>query len=820
MQQWAHALTFDTEAIERERGVLVEEWRSGQSASMRVFRTHIPAILADSRYVDRLPIGDMDIVRNAPREEFLSFYRAWYRPDNMALIVVGDLPTDEMRRLVGEYFTGMNRPSVPLDRPYYDVPVSRRTRISIATDEELPGSTVSIYVPGQPKSLETQRDYRDLLVRSLFASIINDRLWELARDPEAPITGGGIGWSRFLRNTEIAVASADVKNDAPEEALQLLVREVQRASRFGVLPVELERTKRRFLESIDEGLVNSGTRPSNSLADELVRYWTEGEAIPGIDEEHRIYNRFLPEITLSEVNAVAEEFAAMTGGDTADRGASGRIVLASLRVTPDQTLPNGDAVPTERSFRDAIDRAAQLPLQPWDEATVPDELLDPATIRSGAIIDEIRHESVGVTELRLTNGMRVFLKPTRLREDEILFYAYSPGGLAIVPDELVTAAMIAPAVAEESGIGDYDTATVEKILSGRSVYASTGIETVGEWISGDARQEDVELLLQLVHLMFTSPRFDPEQLSNVKRETIESIEGMQSSPQGRFGLRFAELFADGEIRLRAPRVPEVEAVRLEDVQTVYADRFSDPADFALFFVGNFEVESLRSLAEKYLAGIGPQREGIRTGGDAALPAFHESVTSWDPSRPTGVVSEVIEAGSEPVGQYATVIHGPYEWSREMNHRFDCVAILLDIRLRERIREEAGGSYSIGAGGWRWRYPKPWAYMEIFFGMDPERREELRAMALEVVEEVRTTLPSEDYLERVKAQRRESYRQSVQENQFWLSTLQFYVEHGRDLSMINEIPALIESLTAEDLREAAQRYLDPERRIELFLVPAP
>lgn len=817
MQQWAHALTFETEAIERERGVIVEEWRRGQSASQRVLRTHIPAILADSRYADRLPIGDMDVVRSAPREEFISFYRDWYRPDNMALIVVGDLPTSEMRRLVGEHFSEIDRPSVPLDRPYYDVPLSKRTRISIATDEELPRSTVSVYMPRQPKPLETEEDYRELLVRSLFASIINDRVRELARDPDAPITGGGIGWSRFLRNTEIAVASAVVKNDAPEEALQLLVREVERASRFGVLPEELERAKRRFLQSIDEARVNYDSRSSNSLADELVRYWTEGEAVPGIDEEYRIYNRFLPEITRDEVSAVAEEFTLATASDSNDRDTSGRVILASLRVTPDQTLPNGDEIPTERSFRSAVDRAANLTLRPWDEASVPEELLDPATIRSGAITDEIRHETVDVTELRLSNGMRVFLKPTELREDEILFSAYSPGGLAQVPDHLVTAAKIAPSVAEDSGIGDYDTGTVEKILSGRSVQIRTGIGRVSETISGSARKGDVESLLQLVHLAFTSPRFDPEQLSNVKRETIQSIEGMRSSPQGQFGRRFEELFADGDIRLRSPRIPEVEAVRLEEVATVYADRFSDPADFALFFVGSFDIEAMRSLAEKYLAGIGSDDDATT---DTAPFGFHETVTAWEPSRPTGVVSEVIQAGNEPVGQYVTVIHGPYDWSREMNHRFNSVADLLDIRLRERIREEAGGSYSIGAGGWRWRYPEPWAYTQISFGMDPERREELSAMALEVVEEIRTTLASEDYLERIKAQQRESYRQSLQENQYWLSTLQFYVQHGRDLSTITEFPSLIESLTAEEIRDAAQRYLNPERRIELSLVPAP
>lgn len=805
MAQWAHALTLDPEAIDRERGVIVEEWRRGRSASQRILREHVPVLFAGSRYAERLPIGEMDVVRNAPPAEFEAFYRRWYRPDNMAFIAVGDLPTEELRRLTEKYLAPITRPDGPLDRPYPFVPDQPGTRVSIAGDPEAQRSTVSLYTLAPPSPLETRGDYRALLVRSLFASIVNERLQDIARDPDAPITAGGLGWNRFLRGTEIAAATGVVRNDRVLDAFEVITREIERAHRHGVTTAELDRARERFFQSIDAARVNFDTRPSASLADELVRYWLEGEAMPGIEAEYRLYQEFLPSITVSEVSAVAEEFIA----------SDNRVILASLRTQDDAVLPNGSPVPEAADFENVLRRVADQQIAPPEEASIPDTLIDAEAITPGRVVAERDHPSVETTELHLSNGMRLFLKPTELTEDEILFSAYSPGGLALVPDELVAAAELAPQVAGASGIGDVDRSTLEKILSGRSVDLAAQIGRVSETMSGQTRSTDLELLFQLIHLSFVDPRFDATQLRNVKQQTIQSIEGALASPDGRFSRRFSQLFAAGDPRLRSLEIDEVEGVTLDQIETVYRDRFSDPSDFALVFVGSFQVDRIRSLAERYLAGIGTAAE---LGASDSDGEFVETIPSERYPRPEGVVQETVRAGTEPVGRYAAVIHGPYEWSRRMNHRFNSLADLLDIRLRERIREEAGGSYSIGAGGWRWRYPEPWAYMQIVFGMDPERRGELTEIVYDVVEELRTTVPTNEYLERVKAQQRERYRQSIQRNGYWLSTIQFYVQHGRDLAEITTFPELIESLTAEEIQAAAERYLDPARRIEIVLLP--
>ena len=803
MAEWAARVSFDSAAIERERGVIVEEWRGGRGAGQRILEQHIPTLLADSRYEERLPIGDMAVVRNAPRERFVEFYRRWYRPDNMAFIVAGDIPTTESVRLIQRHLAQLQRPETALDRPYYTVPRSAETRVSIAGDPEASRSTVSSYVLRDPQPAETIEDYRGLLVRSLFAAVINERLREIARDPAAPITGAGLGYNRFLRDTEIAVGTAVVRDNRVLEAFEVLIRELERAERHGILPQELDRARRRLLQSIENSAVNFESRPSSSLADELVRHWLEGESVPGIAFERAMYETLVPGISAEEVSAVAHEFS----------DSRGRVILASLRTTADGALPNGETIPMEEAFRRVLTRLSETEIAPLRERATDRPLLSQAPA-PGTVAQRIEHPQVETTELRLSNGMRVYVRPSDLAEDEVLFSAYSPGGLSLVDDALVTAARLAPEVARESGLGQLSASELERRTAGRSVSLSAGLNRVSESLSGSARRQDLSLLFEMIHAVFAEPRFDQQALENVRQQTLQRLEGSLASPQGQYARRFQELFSHGDPRLAALDPEAVAGVSLDQIQAVYRNRFANPDDFALFFVGTVTVEEVEALAEQYLAGLG----GSILRDDEAETEFVETPGSVGFPRPDGTVSATVSAGQEPVGQFSMIVHGPYQWSRRENHRLNSLASLLDIRLREEIREDAGGAYSVGATSWRWRYPEPWSYVQLGFGLDPQRLDELRERTLRVIEELRTSLPDQQYVQRIKAQQRDGYQQQLQENEYWLSVLSFYVQHDRDLADILTYPELIDTLSPEELQRSAQRYLNPERRIELILEP--
>lgn len=809
MQQWASALTFEEEAIESERGVIVEEWRRGRGASARIMDRHIPVLLQDSRYAERLPIGDMDVVRTAPRQRLVDYFERWYRPDNMALIAVGDLPLDRLEALVREHLGDIPAPQTPLHRPYFFVPSREGTRVSIASDPEATRSTIAIYITDPPHPMRTVGDYRSILVRSLLASIINERFREISRDPDSPLLSAGIGWSRFLRDTEITVASASVRDERIQDALEAIVTELERAERYGVLESELDRARARFMQSIEDALVNARTQPAGRLADELVRHWLQGEPVPGIEYEFRIYEEFLPTITLGEVNARASLF---TRSDD-------RVILAGLRDDGQGRLPDGSPLPTEEELLEILFRTEERPVAP----PVPEDahsLLMEEEPEGGEILEKIDHREVETREYRLSNGMRLFVRPSDLKEDEILFSAFSPGGLSLVPDDLVVAARIATDVARESGIGALDATALERVLAGRSVELGRSIGDRSETMRGSTRRADLEELFQLVYLAYTAPRFEERALNSVRRRLTEQIRGAEASPQGLFGRRFQTLYAAGDPRLLPLTLEDLEGVTLEQVEAVYRDRFGDPADFALFLAGSLDPEQVKELAERYLAGISPlHRDGDEPPRARNERGFLESVRDNGYRLAPERIEEELRAGTEPVAQVGIIFHSDrYRWSREENHRFNSLADLLNLRLRDEIREDAGGTYGIGAAGWRHRDPAPHSFMQVFFGMDPERTEELVERTLAVIEEIRVSPASEEYLQRIRAQQREQYRRGLQENSYWLSSLEFSVQHGRDLSTIPDFPELIESLTAEDIRATAERYLHRESRIQLLLLP--
>jgi len=791
LQQWASAITFAPDQIESERGVIVEEWRRGRGAQARILDQHIPMLLQDSLYAERLPIGDMDIIRSASRDHLIGYFNRWYRPDNMAVVVVGDLPVKDLQAMVHRYLGEIPAHPGQLDRNHPSVPRISGTRVSIAADPEASRNTVALYVPGDPLSFRTRDDYRQLLVRSLFSSVINERIREISRDPDAPILSGGIGWSRFVRDTEMTIASATARDGMVGEALQVLEEQIEIARRFGIMDTELERARQRFMQFIEDAFVNRRNQPSTALADELVRHWTRGEPVPGISAEYELYRELLPGITREEVAAAVRYF----------EGTGGRMVLVGLR-------DEGENIPDESALLNILDAVAHADLAP-PEPEEADIALFPLPPEAGGIVNEIDHSEVETVEFLLENGLRLFVRETDFRDDEILVSASIPGGMFALPDELVTAARLAVLVQQESGLGPVSASGLQRLLSGSSAQLTPRIGYTSAGLEGSSRRADLETLFQMIALTLRDPRFDENGLQTIQRRSLQNISGALASPQGRFTRRFQELYGAGDPRLGPLMAEDVERVTIDAVRTAFESQFAQLNEMAIFVVGSVTPEEVTDLAERYLAALPSFPSPALTAGvDITSPGVY----------PRTGLQERMRAGSEPVAQVGMIFTAPYEWSRQENHRHNSMSDALSIRLREVIREEAGGTYGVGAAGWRWREPEPRSFVQVFFGMDPERSDELISRTLEVIEEFRTTPISESLLERVQAQQRQSHRQAIRENGYWLTNLQFAWENGREFATILDYPEMVERLTAEDIRRMAENYLAPESRLELLLLP--
>ncbi|SIQ71123.1 zinc protease [Alkalispirochaeta americana] len=802
MKEWASALTFDNDAIDRERGVIVEEWRRGRGAAGRIMDQHIPVIFQGSRYARRLPIGDMEVVRTAPRERLVDFFERWYRPDNMALIVVGDLPLDKLEELTRHYLGSIPAPDTPLERTRHPGPSGEGRRVSIASDAEATANRISLYGLSPHTPQRTVGDYRQALVLNLFSSIMNERLREETRSPDSPLSSGGVGMSSFLHDTEIAVAQAVARNEKVREALEVLVTELERVRRFGFSEGELHRARARMIQGIDNALINADTRESASLADELVRHRTRQEPVPGIDYEHRLYHDLLPEITLEEVSAQVSRFLESPE----------LVLLASLRDDGQGRLPDGSPLPSRDELLHIIDDVKTRPLTPPDKEDR-QELLSTTPAEGGKILERRDHPQVETREFLLSNGIRLFVRPSDYRSDEILFAAHSPGGFQKITDPLVTAARLAPAVASESGLGELSASALERALAGRSVRISTDIGLTAERMTGSTRQEDLETLFQLLYLNLASPRFDQAALDTVKQQHLQALRGRDASPQGIFQRQFQELYSAGDPRKAPLTIAKVEAITLEEVQLAHQQWFHDTREIALFFTGSLDPEETARLAADYLGGIAPP-------GEPHHPVKEEdrAFPSRSFSLPGELIQETVRAGSEEIAQVAILFHNDYSWSQEENHRWNSLGDLLNLRLREVIREEEGGTYGVRATAWRQQLPDPQAFLQISFGMDPERSHDLIQRTLEVLQEVLDEPASESALQRIKAQQRERYRRNQRENSYWLNSLVFSWEQGRDFAAILDLPDLIESLSAEDIQSAARRYIHMDQRLEVLLLP--
>ncbi|MFW5811926.1 MAG: M16 family metallopeptidase [Alkalispirochaetaceae bacterium] len=789
MREWATDITFAEDEIERERGVVIEEWRTGQGPTSRIQNQHLQVIFADSRYAERLPIGDVEVLRTFQRRELVSFYETWYRPDLMSFIAVGDFDGEEVEQMVRSTFSSLTLPTTPRIRPVYPIPDHPGTRVSIASDPEASSNSVVVYNKMAPFRLFTLDDYRELLTYTLYSIMFNNRLEEIARAPEAPFLRAGAGRSNLVRAKGVTVVSAQAETGALPTALEAILLESKRAEEHGFAQSELDRAKDQLLASMRQLYNNRNAIESTRRADELIRYHLEDEAAPGIEGEWELYQQFIPEISLSEVN----------------RFAADALQEENRVVTLSAVESDSDPAPTEAQVREILASIASREVAPYEDRVINRPLIEEPP-EPGSITDEEFHEEVETRELRLSNGARVLIKQTDFKDDEIIFRAWSPGGTSLLDDLTARNARHATMVASESGLGSFSRDDLQRLLSGVSVSLEPYIGGTDEGFTGSSSVEDFETLLQLLHLSFTEPRLDEQAATSYLRRLRQEISTQANDPRGQFQLTLQEIYAQGD-RRQAPLTPDnIDEITLERMREAYSDRFEGAGDFTFTFVGNISPEQARPLLERYIASLPEGAVGEEPRDRGFRPPMER-------------VEETVRAGREPVSQVAILYSGEYDWSREENYRFSSMIDAVRILLRQQIREEAGGTYGVGIGGLQQLEPYEVYLIQIGFGTDPERVEELTEELYDTLESAKEGALDESFVERVTATQREEFERSLIENGFWASALETAVEYDRQFSSILTYPELIDSLTTEDLTAAAEAYLERSRSVELTLLPA-
>ncbi|HEX2091910.1 MAG TPA: insulinase family protein [Longimicrobiaceae bacterium] len=788
LEEWARGVAFDPEEVEKERGVVVEEWRLGQGAAARLRDKQFPVLFRGSRYAERLPIGTRESLEGADPAELRRFYAEWYRPELMAVVAVGDFDPERVARLIRERFGAIPASPVTRLRPTFTVPEHRETEFAIATDPEATGSSVSIYHRFAPREPGTVGAYRESIVESLFVGMLSDRLYERTQTPDAPFISASASSGSLVRSAAAQVLAATVRDNGVQRGLEALLAEAARAARHGFTPSELERQKETLLRLWEQVYAEREKTHSGQFTAEYVAHFLEREPILDVATEFELYRRFLPEITLEEVNRMAAE-------RLRDHN---RTVLVAL------PQKEGIRVPTEAELRVVMDAAARRPVEAYADRTS-DRPLVPNPPTRGRVVSEREIPEIGVREWRLSNGVRVLLKPTDFKEDEILFVGNSPGGLSLAPDSLYVPALTATGVVQTSGVGELDLVELGKRLSGKIAGVGPSIGELREGFSGGGSPRDVETMLQLVYLYMTAPRVDTTAFLTYQARARESLRNRSASPEAAFQDTLRVTLAQNHPRARPVSSELFERMDLHRSLAFYRDRFADAGDFTFYFVGSFDPARLRPLVELYLGGL-PSTGREESWRDVGL------------RYPRGVIRKTVRRGVEPKARTQIVFTGPIGFQRDSVAVLDVMAEVLQLRLRDVLREDLGGTYGVGVGASASRDPVSTYTASIGFGTAPERLEELTRVVFAEIDSLKRNGPREADLQKVREAVRRSRETDLRDNAFWLSQIATYSSYGWDLREILREEERVARLDAAAVRDAARRFLDTSNYVQVSLVP--
>ena len=789
MSDWAGGILMEEADIDGERGIIVEEWRTGQGYSQRMQDKYLPLMLYNSKYAERLPIGKMDIVENFEYETIRRFYRDWYRPNNMAVIAVGDTDPDKLESLIHEFFGKLENPANHPKREYFEVPEHKETFVSILTDEEAPGIQIQLFYKHKALPSQTKGDYRNFIIRTLYGGMLTQRLDEIRQKPDAPFIFAGTGYGNFVRDLDYFSASGVVSPGKVEAGIQSLIIENERVAQFGFTAPELERVKRAVLNNAERAFKEMDKAESRAIVGRYINHFLEGNFAEGEAWKYEFYKEILPTISLEELNNLAKQLVRNEN----------RVIIVTA---PDAEKEN---LPSEENILALIGEVDNMMLSPYEEKLMAENLIEDLP-NPGEIEKISKIESIDVSEITLSNGVKVFVKSTDFKNDEIVFSATGKGGVSIYGDEDHYAASYAGVLVNIMGIGDFSPADLRKMLAGKSVSVTPNIGTYSQNIAGSSSPKDLETAMQLIHLYFTQPRNDRELFEVYMSNQKTQLTSAQANPDFQFSKQLSRIIANDNLRaMSIYDAEDLDKVDMERGLEIYADRFGNAANFEFFFTGNIDPETFNPLLEQYIGSLPSDKSSINQFVDLGIRA------------PRGK-TETIEVGTDEKSQVILYFSGETEYDRKKASDISYLGEILTIKLIETLREEIGGVYGVGANGSMGIQPVGNFSFSIGFPCSPDMVDQLIDAAWAEVRKIQENGPTEEDLNKVKEKRRIALAENLKRNQYWNGQLSAVRTYGYDWGVILEATDNIEAVNQKRIQQAARDFLRNENLLEIRKYP--
>lgn len=791
LQDWAQGVQFNDADIESERGIVLEELRLGKGANDRMNKLLLPRLFNGSRYAERLPIGKAEVLRTFKPDAIRRFYKDWYRPDLMAVIAVGDIEPADAEKLIRQHFGQLRNPEQPRARIYAEIPERSKSDVLVLRDREASGNMLLIRYPVLPRTESTTLlGYRADLIEQLSGMMLSARMAELAQRADPPFIQGSSGTSKVVRGYRSFNVTAMLGKGGATPAINALVQENERARQFGFTASELERAKRSLLRNVERGYNERDKSDSRMFASEYLRNFLEGEAIPGIEHEYRYANQLLPGITLEEVNTAVRK--AIPAEDA-------KLVVYMGVDSPDMPAP----VPAE--LLAAVDTARKATVTAREDKVYGTKLMEEPP-KAGRIVSETSNPQLGTTELVLGNGVRVVLKPTDFRNDQVLLGAVRLGGQSLFDDKDIFNARYTSSVMALMGTMDYTPLDLQKILAGRSVNAAVSLSGISEALGGTSGSADIETMLQLLYARLMHPRADPSLFESFLAKQRDVAKNSLMRPEAVFADAVAAtLFINHPRVPRAPRLEDFDKVQLDRIVQIYRQRFGSARDWTVFMVGSFDVEKVKPLIATYLA---------------SLPAGDIATTFRDPGvRPVrGVVKKEVHRGREAKSNISITFSGDAPYSQQEQVKLQAMLEVLNIKLTEVLREQMGLIYGGGSQGTLSKLPYGNYAITLSLPCGPENVEKVIAAAFAEIRKLQGQGPEAGDLEKVKQNWNTNHRRSMRENGYWLNYFQGAYLNGIAPETILQYGERVDAVKAADVKAAAARYFDFENYVQVVLYP--
>ena len=790
LHDWAGALLLEDEDIDKERGVIHEEWRQRNTAQQRMMEAVAKKMYPGNRYGDRFPIGTMEVIDNFPYQALKDYYEKWYRPDQQAIVVVGDVNVDEVEGKIKSIFADLTMPANPAERVYYPITDNKEPIIALAQDKEQQYGIVYLFAKHEAIPNEAKGDMQYLILdyaKAMFAQMMGARMNELAMNPDAPFVEGMVNDGEFfLAKTKGAVNGAIIpKEGFVKEATAVLYREMLRAQRHGFTESEYARARAEYLTNLESAYNERAKVRSQRYCKEYVRHFIDNEPIPGIENEYALMNQLAPNLPVELVNQVVASLMSD----------SNLVVMAML---PEK---EGLVHPTEAEMAQLIAEVAAEDITAYVDKVSDEPLL--AQEPAGGKVVKTKEAKYGYKQLTLSNGATVYLKSTDFKADQILMSVVSKGGTALYDaSEAINLDQVVDVI-ENNGIGNFNTTDLQKVLAGKKAGVAPYINLNMEGMNGNSTPKDFETLMQLTYLQFTAPRLDDEAFASYKNKMKAMLENQELDPQSALGDTLTKVLYNNHPRAINMKAADVEKTDDKRILEIYKERFANAADFSFIFTGAIDEAVAIPLIEKYIGGLpaGGKKEKYV---DAKLDIQK------------GQIKNVFEKQmATPSATVYLVYSGKAKHNLKNYLMMSLTDQILDIIYTEEIREKEGGTYGVGTSGSITRIPKESFRLLVMFQTAPELREKLTGMAVDLLHKFAEEGPRQKDLDKVREYMLKKYTENQKENSYWANQLHNEIALGYD--GYTDYEKTLNSITTDDLKKFAKSLLKQGNKIEVSMV---